>query len=345
MPLVEPRSTDVDAAQLHANAVVIDALTTSRLTSEQASRMRAGGVTATNHTAANFAHHFDDAVVDIVNTRRQIAAQPNDFLLIEQVADLDRANASGIPGVMLGLQNALPIEDRLQYADVLYALGIRIVQLTYNDRNFVGDGCTEPDNAGLSVFGRSLVSHLNELGILIDLSHCGYQTTTDAILASNAPVAITHANPLTLSPSPRNKPDEVIKLLGERDGFLGVCVWSPLAHRNRNQRPQLSDILDFIDYIVELIGVDHVGIGTDHGEGVYTQDAWDAKWGPKGLYPSVTGTLGEWYGFHARYAEGLDSATLFPNLTAGLLDRGYSPDDVLKIVGGNFRRLLTNVWK
>jgi membrane dipeptidase len=118
-----------------------------------------------------------------------------------------------------------------------------------------------------------------------------------------------------------------------------------MAHRGRNTRPQLNDVLDFIDYVVELIGVDHVGIGTDHGEGVYTQPAWEAKWGPNGLYPGVTGGLGDWYGFHARYAEGLHSATCFPTLTAGLIERGYSDEDVLKIVGGNFARLVSKVWK
>ncbi len=332
------------AAALHQSAMVIDALTTSLLTPDQAERMRAGGVSATNYTSAYFSHHFADAVVDIAAVRRAVLSNPEDYRLVLTAHDLDEAKAAGKPAVILGLQNALPIEDRLEFADVLYELGIRIIQLTYNERNLIGDGCTEPGNAGLSRFGREVIGRLNQLGILIDLSHCGYRTTMETIQASERPVAITHSNPLALSPSPRNKPDEILKALAERGGVVGVCVWSPMAHRGLGRRPSLEDVIDMIEYIVDLIGIDHVGIGTDHGEGVYKAEEWEAKWGAAGLYPEVTSGLGSWYGFNARYAEGLHSAALFPNLTDGLLARGYADADVLKILGGNFYQLLLDTW-
>ena len=332
------------AAALHRRAIVIDALTTSRLTPEQAERMRLGGVTATNHTAAYFSHDFEDAVADIVSVRRLLEARPDDYLLVEAADDIETAKAEGKAAIVLGLQNARPVGDRLEFASVLHALGIRIIQLTYNERNLVADGCTEPGDAGLSRFGRDLIEELNRLGVLIDLSHCGYRTTREAIAASGRPVAITHANPLALSSSPRNKPDDILNALAERGGVLGLCAWSPLAHRGSGRRPRLADLLDMIDYAVDLIGADHVGVGTDHGEGVYTRAEWERKWGRTGLYPEVTGALGDWYGFDARYVEGLHSAALFPNLTDGLLGRGYADADVLKIVGGNFLRLFRDTW-
>ncbi|MEA2526897.1 MAG: rane dipeptidase [Thermomicrobiales bacterium] len=344
---VTPLTANVSerAAALHQKAIVIDALTTSLINANQADRMRRGGLTATNHTAAYYTLDFADAVADIVRVRRQIEARPNDFTLVSSVADIESAKTEGKAAIILGLQNARPIADRLEFVDALHALGVRVIQLTYNERNYVADGCTEPSDAGLSQFGRQLVGEFNRQGILIDLSHCGYRTTRETIEASECPVAITHANPLALSPSPRNKPDDILKSLAERGGVLGLCTWTPMSHRGNGRRPLLADLLDMIEYAVDLIGVDHVGVGTDHGEDVYIQADWERKWGPNGLYPNVTGGLGDWYGFNARYVDGLHSAALFPNLTEGLLQRGYADDDVLKIVGGNFLRLFRETWR
>ncbi|MBI4277317.1 MAG: membrane dipeptidase [Armatimonadetes bacterium] len=333
------------APALHAQSVVIDGLITSHLTQEQFERFRAWGVTAANWTAVYFAHDLDDALVDLATALDHLAGMTEYYTSVRSVADIHQAKREGKVGVILGLQNGRPIGDRLEYVRILHALGVRIIQLTYNERNFIGDGCTEPGDAGLSRFGRDAVRAMNRVGILVDLSHCGLRTTREVIEWSEKPVAITHANPSTLIRSPRNKPPEIFKALAERGGVAGMCAWSPLAAHPASERPTLEKFLDIIDYTVNLIGVDHVGFGTDHGEGVYTRDVWERKWGPQGLYPEVTGIVGPWFGFETRYVDGIHSAALLGNLTEGLLRRGYSDEDAQKIIGGNFLRLLGEVWQ
>lgn len=332
-----------EAIGLHRRAVVVDGAMTSPPTAEQAERMRRGGVTAANYTRVFY--NLRDGLTEIVRIRQQVEGQAETYCIATSAEEIAAAQASGKIAYILGLQNASPIEDRLEYVRVFHALGVRIIQLTYNERNLIGDGCVEPADAGLSRFGRQVVREMNRIGMLIDLSHCGYRTTREAIDHSEKPVAITHANPLRVSPNPRNKPDDILRALAERGGVVGVCTWSPFCHRNKEGRPRLNDLLDIIDYTVDLVGIDCVGVGTDHGEGARPPEEWEKLWGRRGgRYPEVTGGLGEWFGFETRYVEGFSSAAHWPNLTAGLVNRGYSEGDILKILGGNFLRLFRQVW-
>jgi membrane dipeptidase len=323
----------------------VDALITSLLTREQFERFRAGGVTAVNYTSAYFMHDFEPALADLAALHEHLRALSDCYRVVRTVDDIASAKREGRVGVILGLQNGKPIRDRVENVRLLHALGVRIIQLTYNERNFIGDGCTEPGNAGVSEVGKAIIKEMNRVGILIDLSHCGARTTREALDVSEAPVAITHANPIVLNPNPRNKPDETLKALAVRGGVLGCCVWSPLAAIPGKGRPTTRTFADMIDYAVNLMGIDHVGFGTDHGEGVYTREEWERKWGPQGLYPQVTGNVGPWFGFETRYADGLHSAALLGNLAEELSRRGYKDEDVAKVMGGNFLRLFSTVWR
>jgi len=331
---------------LHRQAIVVDGLSVPHLTEDQASRMREGGVTAIGYTASPENVYDPDlasALAEIARVRQLIEGQPHNYRIATSVADIEAAKADGHIAIILGLQNASPIGDQVELLSVLYFLGVRIVQLTYNTRNLIGDGCAEPANAGLSQFGQRVIKEMNRLGMLIDLSHCGYRTTREAIEASELPVAFTHSNPSGMSPNPRNKPDDLLRALAERDGVVGMCAYGKFAHRDKGRRPRLTDFLDILDYTVDLIGVDHVGIGLDEGEN-WQREFWESELVEMTkLYPEVIDPR-DWFGFDTRYVEGLSSAAHFPNLTAGLLDRGYSSHDVLKILGGNWLRLYRQAW-
>jgi membrane dipeptidase len=231
----------------------------------------------------------------------------------------------------------------LGYIKLLHKLGVRIIQLTYNDRNLLGDGCIETANGGLSRFGRMVVQEMNRSGMVIDLSHCGEQTTLDSIELSSSPILISHANTRALCPSLRNKSDEVLKALVKNGGVIGVAFWAPMTYKDPNIRPKVNDLLDHIDYLVKNVGINHVGIGSDLGEGESREYYESMFLRGGGLYPEITKDLGEWYGFDTRMVENLDSAVNFPLITEGLIGRGYGEEDVRKILGKNVLRVLNEV--
>jgi membrane dipeptidase len=334
------------AQAIHDAATVIDGLTVGELTRERFGALRAGGVTAINWTAGHyFTTDLDALIVALARGLENIQGLSECFISVKTAGDIDRAKREGKVGVILGMQNPSAVRERLEVFWLLQAVGVRIVQLTYNERNFIGDGCLEPENAGLSRYGRRVVRTLNHVGILIDLSHCGLRTTREAIDLSDKPVAITHSNPSSLVPNARNKSDEILKALGERGGVLGLCVWAPLAARPKGNRPTLSEFVDMVHHVVTLAGVDHVGIGTDFGDNTMEREEFDRTWGLNGLYPEITGALGSWYQFDAQTVEGLHSTALLGNLTEELLRHSFDERDIRKILGGNFRRLFGDVWR
>jgi len=202
--------------------------------------------------------------------------------------------------------------------------------------NLVGTGCTERVDAGLSHFGRQLVRELNKLNVLIDLSHCSRQTIFDTLEITTAPVALTHVSCNAVCPHARAKSDEEIKAVAESGGYIGIlCV---PAFVSSESRKSLRHVVDHIDHVVDLVGVNHVGIGTD----------WGARY-PK----AVAQKLNEEslaFGFRQEHKldwcetlEGFRSWLDWPNITAELIRRGYTEEEVGKIIGGNFLRLLKNV--
>ena len=243
----------------------------------------------------------------------------------------------------MGTQDTKIIEDELSYLRTFYRLGVRIMQLAYNEQVFVGTGCCELKDGGLTFFGKEVVEEMNRLGMLIDLSHCGPQTTLDGIEYSKAPVAITHANARALCDTPRNKTDEAIKACAERGGVIGATAM-PLAVKRDKPNLTIEDFLSHIDYMVKLVGVDHVGIGLDAG--IKSRD--EGNLGRKSsfyrmpkLRPDIFGPP---TGLKPPMPKGLERHTDVPNITKGLLTHGYSRDEVKKILGENFLRLIKQVW-
>lgn len=298
--------------------------------------MRQGGLTAVNCTCS-ILENFRQTVKNISWWQKAFNTYSDLIMPVHDTADITAAKQFGKTGIILGFQNTSAIEDDLDLLAVFHQLGVRVMQLTYMEGNLSGQGCLERFDTGLTNFGREVIEEMNRLGILIDLSHVGNQTALEAVIHSGRPVALTHANPRSLCDHPRNKPDEVIKAVAERGGIVGATIFPPFLPAGNQS--VLADFVDVIDYMVNIIGIDHVAVGTDFTTG-QPREWFDwiltgrSKKGPalQLQHPLVN-------------PEGIQSAADFPNLSAALLERGYDEQQVRKIMGENMIRLFSQVWQ
>ncbi|ALE84069.1 dipeptidase [Pseudonocardia sp. HH130629-09] len=296
-----------------------------------------GGVTATNATVAIW-EGYTDAADEIGRWLRRFRERETEILQVRSVADIAEAQRSGRAGIILGWQNLAPIENDFERLEVFAALGVRIAQLAYNIRNLVANGCYERVDDGLSGYGMQAVRKLNDLGILIDLSHVGDRSSMEAVAHSTAPVAITHANRRAFHDTPRNKPDDLIRAVVDGGGVIGANAFPRFLPHGFDST--VDDFLDAIENMVELAGVDHVGIATDFCEG---QDM--AYWHYlRALHGKIPGAEPQVPRPDPSLA-GLGNAAHMPRVAEGLAGRGYSATEVAKIVGGNWLRLYGEVWR
>lgn len=298
-------------------------------------------------TAGNPGLYGADALVDMTAEleayEAHIDAHPTRLSRVRTVADIDRAIRVNTIGLVYYPQNATPLERDVGRVDVLYDMGVRIMQLTYNHRNLLGDGSSERTNAGLSEYGLEVVDRMNGAGMVVDVSHSGRQTTLDAIRFSRAPVAITHAGCAAVFEHPRNKTDEALRAMADGGGVLGVVQLNPyLGPRERNT---LDDYLNHIDHAVDVCGVEHVGIGSDREHRpVPDTDEERQKLVDElsRLYPDPSTMPPVRWPF---FLTELNHPRRMETIAMGLEGRGYSAEDVEKIMGGNWYRLFGDVWK
>jgi membrane dipeptidase len=301
-------------------------------------RLTGSGLTAINLTAVRIGATIEECLSDLAGVREIIDRNSQHLQLVTNAGDIRRAKASGRVGIVIGMQDTEPIGRNLYVLRILKEIGVRVIQITHNRQCHVGTGCLDRDS-GLSRFGRDLVKEMNRLGLVIDLSHCGPQTTLDAIRCSASPVLCTHANPLVLCPSPRNKSDEIISELAARGGVIGAAGWAPILHRGTLRRPKLSDLADCIDHVVRLVGPDHAGVGSDLCDDLTpTPESWEPSYGPTGSFPEVTAGLGDWYRFDTNMAEGLDTIAQMPKV-ADVVRSRHEPAVADKILGLNLLRV------
>jgi membrane dipeptidase len=301
--------------------------------------MRAAGMRGCVITLGNPAlqgHTARDSVAtELAAYDAHIRADSERFIKVLSVSDLDAAIARGQIGLIYYLQNSTPLGDDIASLDGLRASGVRIIQLTYNARNLVGDGCLERTNSGLSRFGLDLVAAMNEKRMLVDLSHCGEATTREGIESSKAPVAITHAGCTSVHDHPRNKADNLLKALADRGGVIGIFQINPyLGPRERNT---LDDYLAHIGHALKVAGEDHVAVGSDREHRAIPDTAEEKQKLIDELsrLRPVTASGFRWPFFiselnHPRRMETIALA----------LERRYTPRQVDKIIGGNWHRLL-----
>jgi membrane dipeptidase len=307
--------------------------------------VRASGLTALNLTVGSvgrYANAFEDTARSIAWWEREIAAHPDALLKVTHGAQIEQARRSGRLGIVFGFQDTTMYGENLDRFDVFHDYGVRIVQLTYNRRNLVGDGCLEPGNAGLSRFGRDLVARMNERGVLVDLSHCGQRTTREGIEASTQPVAITHAGCAALADMPRNKRDDELRLLAERGGVVGIYF---MPYLRTQGQVMAEDIVRHIAHAVDVCGEDHVGIGSDGAISAvdvtaeYRKAFADEITERQRRGISAPGERADSFTF----APDLNTAARFDKLAALLSQRGFSDARVEKVLGGNFARLFREV--
>jgi membrane dipeptidase len=338
-------------------ALVIDALGSpgggeeksadGTLTAAEIADVRASGLTAVNltvSTVGRLGDAFEGTVKGIASWERDLDRHPDVLMKIKPAADLETARSSGRLGLIYGFQDSLPIGDDLDRLEIFHDLGVRIIQLTYNRRNLVGDGCLETADAGLSDLGRRMVARMNELGILVDLGHGGRRTTLDAVAASKAPVAITHTGCAALADLPRNKTDEELRRLADKGGVAGIYLMPFL--RTEGQ-PMAEDVVRHIEHAVDVCGEDHVGIGTDGSISPvrltpeyierHREDVRERR--RRGI--SAPGESEDVYTF----VPDLNTPDRFASIAGHLLRRKHSTARVEKILGGNFARLFREAWK
>jgi membrane dipeptidase len=265
-----------------------------------------------------------------------LARHDNWFERVENPARLDGIKSSGKVGIMLGVQNSEHFR-KLDDVDYFHGLGQRVSQLTYNARTLIGNGSTERRDEGLSDFGLAIVERMNKLGMAVDVSHCGDRTTLDAFDASKKPVLITHSNCRALNPThPRCKTDEAIKAMAAKGGVMGITEVRMFIAA---QEPTtIETMLDHYDYVAKLVGVEHVGVGSD-----IDLLGYDAM--PPDEYKQLKAGYKNSYGFRDKIdIDGYNYAKRPFDLAEGLIRRKYSDADIEAILGGNFRRILKQIW-
>jgi membrane dipeptidase len=333
-------------------AIVIDALGgpggggDGPLTAAEVADARASGLTAVNLTVGALGSGtdvFEQTFKTIGYWEREIDSHPDALMRIKSAKDLDRAKESRRLGIIYGFQDATPLGDDPDRVELFSRFGVRVIQLTYNRRNLLGDGCLEPGNAGLSRLGAQVMERMNGLGVLVDLSHCGHRTTLDGIATSKRPVAITHTGCASIADLPRNKTDEELRRLAEKGGVVGIYCMPFLRAKGQ---PMAADLIRHVEHAVDVCGEDHVGIGTDGGISAveltpeYVKRFRDSVADRRRLGISAPGESEDVYTF----LPDLNTPRRFETLAAMLRERGHSERRVEKILGGNFARLFREVW-
>ena len=318
---------------IHKNSIVIDGLIISKWDRSVFEDMQKSGITAANCTVSVW-EGFKDTVDNIADMKRQIRANSDLLTLVRTTADIEAAKRDGKTGIILGFQNAHAFEDNLGYIEAFKDMGVGVVQLCYNTQNLIGTGCYENDG-GLSGYGREVITEMNRVGIMVDLSHVGAKTSEDAIRESRKPVCYSHCLPSGLKQHPRNKSDEQLKFIADRGGFVGVTMFPPFL--KRGIEATVDDYVEAIGYVVNLIGEDQVGVGTDFTQG-YDQDFFDLITHDKGRHRRLTdfGTV--------QNPEGIRTIGELPNLTAAMERAGWSEARISKLIGGNWLRVFKEVW-
>jgi len=307
---------------------------------------RDSGMTAVNWTIGYVAgpqEPFQQSVADVGQYDALIRANPKDLIKILSVADIARAKAEKKIGVIYGFQNAAMMGDDPSRVDIFADLGVRIIQLTYNLRNQLGDGSIVPEGRGLTDFGRQVVERLNANRVMVDLSHSGRQICLDAARASKQPVSINHTGCRALTDLPRNKTDEELRLVAEKGGFVGIYF---MPFLNLSGHAGAVDVVAHIEHALNVCGEDHVGLGTDGGTtpiddldkyaDALRKEHEDRK--AKGI--AAPGERADTHPF----VDDLRGPDQFRKLYRLLAERGHKPARIEKIMGANFVRYARDIW-
>jgi microsomal dipeptidase-like Zn-dependent dipeptidase len=315
-------------------SVLIDGLQYANWSEKIFRQMREGGVDAV-HVTITYHETFRETVLQIERWNRWFEQFPELIFQGRTAADVALARTTGRTAIFFGAQNPSCMEDDIGLVEILHTLGLRFMQLTYNNQSLLASGCYEDDDTGLTRMGREVVAEMNRVGLVVDMSHSGERSTLEAIEHSTRPIAITHANPANWHAALRNKSDTVLKALGDTGGMLGFSVYP--HHLKGGSACTVQDFCDMIAHTADLMGIGHVGIGTD-----LCQDQPDSivEWMRVGRWTK-----------RIDYGEGSKTAPGFPDMPDwfadnrdfgairhGLHAAGLGDADVDAVMGGNWLR-------
>jgi membrane dipeptidase len=337
---------DMAVSTPYSSAIVIDSLCApftdmdSGPSAETLAAVRHSGITAINFTISE--PDFEATVNNLALLQELVVRYPDAFLIVSRFSDIARAKRENKVGIMPGFQYSAFLEENPGRIRTFRQLGVRIMQITYNNRGLFGDGCLEPGNAGLSKAGVAAVHKMNDLGVAVDLSHSGYRTTSEAITQSAKPVLISHSGCAAVYAHPRNKPDDILKSLADRGGYFGVYLMPYLVASPTV--PTREHVLNHLVHAISVCGADHVGIGSDGAieKTVLTADqkaAFDkdiARRKQLGI-----GAPGE---DRYPYVPDLNGPDHMEVIAVELAKRGLPSAVIEKVLGANFQRVIGEIW-
>jgi membrane dipeptidase len=331
---------DIDPLKLHTDSIIIDAVSPLGSDPVYIEWYRQGGVTT--YAPSVGGTEGASASLNMLATWHRLIRERDDILLVRRAHDVEIAKQTGRLGIYLHFQGTDPIEVNLDLVDLYKALGVGMIQLTYNIRNRVGDGCEERTDSGLSRFGMKLIERLNQARVIVDCTHTGLRTSLEAIEYSKAPVVLSHSNVSDVHSSPRNVSNELIDAIARSGGVIGVVGFPGMVAQTA--KPSLDQFIAHIDAIVERVGIDHVGLGIDYYSG---QAGIASDESARRVYDGMVQT-GLWSTAYPTpphyYPAGIETPRTLSNLTCRLIDRGYKHADVGKVLGGNWLRVMRAVW-
>ena len=313
-------------------SLFIDALQYNNWSEEVFQQINWGGISAI-HVTICYHEDFQEMVQNVIDWNRRFEDYSALIFQGRTASDVLKARKEGRTAIFFGFQNCSPIEDNIGMVEVCHQLGVRFMQLTYNNQSLLGTGCYEENDPGITRMGKQVIKEMNRVGLVVDMSHSAERSTLEAIEISERPIAITHANPTFWHPALRNKSDEVLKALGESGGMLGFSVYP--HHLKDGSNCTLESFCTMIADTADLMGINSIGIGTDLCQ---NQPDSVVEWMRNGTWTN-----------DRDYGEGSASFAGFPdqpewfrdnrdfaNIESGLLSKGFSNEDVELVMGKNW---------
>ena len=313
-------------------SLFIDALQYNNWSEEVFQQINWGGISAI-HVTICYHEDFQEMVQNVIDWNRRFEDYSALIFQGRTASDVLKARKEGRTVIFFGFQNCSPIEDNIGLVEVCHQLGVRFMQLTYNNQSLLGTGCYEENDPGITRMGKQVIKEMNRVGLVVDMSHSAERSTLEAIEISERPIAITHANPTFWHPALRNKSDEVLKALGESGGMLGFSVYP--HHLKDGSNCTLESFCTMIADTADLMGINSIGIGTDLCQ---NQPDSVVEWMRNGTWTN-----------DRDYGEGSASFAGFPdqpewfrdnrdfaNIESGLLSKGFSNEDVELVMGKNW---------
>ncbi len=322
-------------------SLFIDALQYNNWSEEIFQQIQDGGMSAI-HVTICYHENFQEMVQNLNDWNDRFETYADKIFLGRTASDVLRAQRDGRTAIFFGFQNCSPIEDDIALVEACYKLGARFMQLTYNNQSLLATGCYEENDSGVTRMGKQVIKEMNRVGLVVDMSHSADRSTMDAIEISERPIAITHANPSFWHPALRNKSNEILKALGESGGMLGFSVYP--HHLKDNSSCTLESFSEMIASTADLIGISHIGIGSDLCQ---NQPDSVVEWMRNGTWTNERdfgeGSAG-FAGFPDQPSWFRDNRD-FKNIASGLKDFGFSSDDVAAVMGGNWLNFFESSFK